>query len=99
MGKPTGFLDFPRELPLARPPQTRVGDWREFHEHADDTTHHLPDEVRSFNRDQHEIAAALDVEAFDEDDRRALDARLVVFFRERLEIALADERFGDREVA
>jgi glutamate synthase (NADPH/NADH) small chain len=33
MGKPTGFLEYPRELPLARPPAARVADWREFHEH------------------------------------------------------------------
>src|SRR5947209_1584278 len=36
MGKPTGFLEFPRELPQARPPALRVADWQEFHEHADD---------------------------------------------------------------
>jgi glutamate synthase (NADPH/NADH) small chain len=36
MGKPTGFLEFPRELPLARPPAERVRDWNEFHEHATD---------------------------------------------------------------
>ena len=36
MGKPTGFLEFPRELPLARPPAERVRDWNEFHEHAPD---------------------------------------------------------------
>src|SRR5581483_9644961 len=36
MGKPTGFLEFPRELPLARHPRERVHDWQEFHEHADD---------------------------------------------------------------
>ncbi len=35
MGKPTGFLEYPRELPLARPPAERVHDWQEFHEHAD----------------------------------------------------------------
>ena len=33
MGKPTGFMDYPRELPLARPPALRVADWSEFHEH------------------------------------------------------------------
>ena len=33
MGKPTGFLEYPRELPLARPPAARVADWHEFHEH------------------------------------------------------------------
>src|SRR5262249_25261086 len=36
MGKPTGFMEYPRELPLAKPPGARVHDWREFHEHADD---------------------------------------------------------------
>jgi glutamate synthase (NADPH/NADH) small chain len=34
MGKPTGFLEYPRELPMARPPAARVHDWHEFHEHA-----------------------------------------------------------------
>ena len=37
MGKPTGFLEFPRELPLARHPAERIHDWTEFHEHADET--------------------------------------------------------------
>ncbi len=36
MGKPTGFLEFPRELPLARSPLERVHDWNEFHEHPSD---------------------------------------------------------------
>ena len=36
MGKPTGFLEYPRELPLARPPETRLGDWFEFHDHGED---------------------------------------------------------------
>jgi glutamate synthase (NADPH/NADH) small chain len=36
MGKPTGFLEYPRELPMARPPAARVHDWHEFHEHAKD---------------------------------------------------------------
>jgi glutamate synthase (NADPH/NADH) small chain len=36
MGKPTGFLEFPRELPLARAPHQRIRDWSEFHEHADE---------------------------------------------------------------
>src|ERR1700722_9149390 len=35
MGKPTGFLDYPRELPLVRPPAERIADWAEFHHHAD----------------------------------------------------------------
>src|SRR6266705_4188983 len=33
MGKPTGFLDFQRELPKDRSPLGRVADWKEFHEH------------------------------------------------------------------
>ncbi len=37
MGKPTGFMEYSRELPLARDPATRVHDWNEFHEHADET--------------------------------------------------------------
>ena len=37
MGKPTGFMEYRRELPLARPPAERVRDWHEFHEHADET--------------------------------------------------------------
>jgi len=36
MGKPTGFMDYPRELPLARPPAERVRDWFEFHEHSEE---------------------------------------------------------------
>jgi glutamate synthase (NADPH/NADH) small chain len=35
MGKPTGFMEYPRELPLARAPQERIHDWNEFHEHSD----------------------------------------------------------------
>jgi glutamate synthase (NADPH/NADH) small chain len=35
MGKPTGFMEYPRELPLAREPQERIHDWNEFHEHSD----------------------------------------------------------------
>src|SRR5687768_1279026 len=37
MGKPTGFLEFPRELPLAASPVERVKVWEEFHGHADET--------------------------------------------------------------
>ncbi len=33
MGKPTGFLEFQRELPPSRAPAERVHDWLEFHEH------------------------------------------------------------------
>src|SRR5271167_4022204 len=36
MGKPTGFLEFSRQLPLAHNPAERVRTWNEFHEHADD---------------------------------------------------------------
>lgn len=38
MGKPTGFLEFPRELPMARHPAERIRDWDEFHAHQDDAT-------------------------------------------------------------
>src|SRR6516225_1923255 len=38
MGKPTGFMEYPRELPLARPPAERVRDWSEFHEHSHEET-------------------------------------------------------------
>lgn len=31
MGKPTGFLDYSREVPQDRPPLERIGDWNEFH--------------------------------------------------------------------
>jgi glutamate synthase (NADPH/NADH) small chain len=37
MGKPTGFIEYLRELPQDRPPLDRIKDWREFH-------HHLPDD-------------------------------------------------------
>src|ERR1022692_856786 len=33
MGKPTGFLEYLRELPADRPPLKRVNDWKEFHHH------------------------------------------------------------------
>src|SRR3990172_88309 len=33
MGKPTGFMEFERELPADRSPLERVKDWQEFHEH------------------------------------------------------------------
>ena len=33
MGKPSGFLEYPRELPLDRPVQERIRDWNEFHAH------------------------------------------------------------------
>ncbi len=31
MGKPTGFLEFQRELPQDRSPLERIADWKEFH--------------------------------------------------------------------
>ncbi len=37
MGKPTGFLDYLRELPLDRPALERIRDWNEFHLHAAET--------------------------------------------------------------
>ena len=36
MGKPTGFMDYRRELPIAQPPEERIHAWEEFHGHADD---------------------------------------------------------------
>lgn len=33
MGKPTGFMEFDRELPADRSPLERVHDWQEFHDH------------------------------------------------------------------
>jgi len=36
LGKPTGFLDFNRELPLDRSAIERIRDWNEFHLHMSD---------------------------------------------------------------
>ena len=36
MGKPTGFIEYLRELPLDRTPIERVRDWSEFHHHMDE---------------------------------------------------------------
>src|SRR2546428_5342219 len=33
MGKPTGFMEYERELPQDRLPLERLNDWEEFHEH------------------------------------------------------------------
>jgi glutamate synthase (NADPH/NADH) small chain len=38
MGKPTGFLEYQRQLPEDRDPQVRIGDWFEFHEHLPEET-------------------------------------------------------------
>lgn len=35
MGKPTGFLEYQRQLPEDRPPKERMSDWSEFHTHFD----------------------------------------------------------------
>ncbi len=36
MGKPTGFIEYLRELPVDRPPIERVRDWKEFHHHMEE---------------------------------------------------------------
>ena len=36
MGKTTGFLEFPRELPMAHAPKERIHEWEEFHGHGDE---------------------------------------------------------------
>ncbi|MGB6450411.1 MAG: glutamate synthase subunit beta [Steroidobacteraceae bacterium] len=36
MGKPTGFIDYLRELPVDRAPLERARDWKEFHFHMDE---------------------------------------------------------------
>ena len=36
MGKPTGFIEYLRELPVDRAPAERVRDWSEFHHHMDE---------------------------------------------------------------
>ncbi|MFZ1769198.1 MAG: hypothetical protein WAU00_08375, partial [Caldilinea sp.] len=36
MGKPTGFLEYQRELPADRDPIARLADWDEFHLHLSD---------------------------------------------------------------
>jgi len=36
MGKPTGFIEYLRELPVDRTPVERVGDWKEFHHHMEE---------------------------------------------------------------
>jgi glutamate synthase (NADPH/NADH) small chain len=37
MAKPTGFMEYERELPADRAPQERVKDWNEFHLHFPET--------------------------------------------------------------
>ncbi len=36
MGKPTGFIEYLRELPVDRPPLERLADWKEFHHHMEE---------------------------------------------------------------
>ena len=36
MGKPTGFIEYLRELPVDRAPLERIGDWNEFHHHMEE---------------------------------------------------------------
>jgi glutamate synthase (NADPH/NADH) small chain len=36
MGKPTGFMEYQRELPADRSPEERIKDWQEFHLHFPD---------------------------------------------------------------
>ena len=36
MGKPTGFIEYLRELPVDRTPVERVRDWKEFHHHMEE---------------------------------------------------------------
>ena len=36
MGKPTGFIEYLRELPLDRPAIKRIQDWNEFHYHMEE---------------------------------------------------------------
>ncbi len=36
MGKPTGFMEYKRELPTDRSPEERIKDWNEFHTHFDE---------------------------------------------------------------
>src|SRR5258708_32451865 len=36
MGKPTGFIEYLRELPVDRTPLERVRDWSEFHHHMEE---------------------------------------------------------------
>ena len=38
MGKPTGFMEYTRKLPVVRQPAERVSDWNEFHSHPSDET-------------------------------------------------------------
>ena len=41
MGKPTGFMEYKRELPPDRAPAERVRDWDEFHTHLTEEQHRI----------------------------------------------------------
>jgi glutamate synthase (NADPH/NADH) small chain len=36
MGKPTGFIEYLREIPVDRTPTERIRDWKEFHHHMEE---------------------------------------------------------------
>ena len=36
MGRPTGFIEYLRELPVDRAPLARIADWKEFHPHMEE---------------------------------------------------------------
>jgi glutamate synthase (NADPH/NADH) small chain len=38
MGKPTGFIEYPRTVAASRDPRERVKSWKEFHEHLPEAT-------------------------------------------------------------
>ena len=38
MGKPTGFIEYLRQLPADRTPKERIADWGEFHFHLDEAS-------------------------------------------------------------
>jgi glutamate synthase (NADPH) small chain len=38
MGKPTGFIEYLRQLPADRTPKERIADWAEFHFHLDEAS-------------------------------------------------------------
>ena len=38
MGKPTGFIEYLRQVPADRPPLARINDWNEFHLHLPEET-------------------------------------------------------------
>src|SRR5918996_998488 len=48
MGKPTGFIEYLRELPVDRTPIERVRDWSEFHHHMDEERLHKTNNFPEF---------------------------------------------------